>query len=395
MSKTILLADDSVTIQKVIELTFMDQDQRVVTVSSGDAALAKLEEEKPDFVIADVHMPGATGYDVAKRSKELFPEVPVLLLVGTFEPFDEAELTASGADQVLKKPFDSQELQRLVEELDSKGGSGTGAASPPPPPAAADSLDDSDPFAGLGDAPEERAAVGAGAGGDDLTAGLDDFSALSLERPAASEPEAEDDEYGDEDAFDLEDYADLAGPADEGPAEDPVAAMAEPAAPEPERAPFSLGDLDEEEEKPEPEAAIPSGGEPFSLGSLEDDADVQIDELEVAAEDEDGDDEGDETAQDGGFAFGAVPVDGTPEPPSQEELAAAEEDAAGDDDEDGDEPHASNGRLLSDEDIDRIAHRVAELVGERLVQQVAWDVIPDMAEVIIRERLEELESQVD
>ncbi len=117
MKRRILLADDSVTIQKVIELTFMDEDFEVRAVSNGDEALALLPEVKPDFVIADVHMPGANGYEVCRRSKQLRISVPVLLLVGTFEPFDENEARAAGADSFLKKPFDSQELLQRVQEL--------------------------------------------------------------------------------------------------------------------------------------------------------------------------------------------------------------------------------------------------------------------------------------
>src|SRR5262245_49889759 len=117
MTRRILLADDSVTIQKVIELTFMDEDYEVTAVSNGDEAVARLADLEPDVVIADVHMPGANGYEVCRRAKALRPEVPVLLLVGTFEPFDEAQLRAAGADAFLKKPFDSQELLQLVGRL--------------------------------------------------------------------------------------------------------------------------------------------------------------------------------------------------------------------------------------------------------------------------------------
>ena len=117
MRRRILLADDSVTIQKVIELTFMDEDYEVRAVSNGDEALALLPEVNPDFVIADVHMPGANGYEVCRRSKQIRPDVPVLLLVGTFEPFDEAQARSAGADSFLKKPFDSQELLQRVGEL--------------------------------------------------------------------------------------------------------------------------------------------------------------------------------------------------------------------------------------------------------------------------------------
>ena len=54
-----------------------------------------------------------------------------------------------------------------------------------------------------------------------------------------------------------------------------------------------------------------------------------------------------------------------------------------------------NGQHLSDGDVDRIARRLVELLGDKTVRDVAWEVIPDMAEVIIRDRLRELESQVE
>ncbi len=117
MSRTILLADDSVTIQKVVELTFLDEGYKVVAVGNGSDAAARLDEVRPDLVIADVHMPGLNGYEVAKRAKQWRADMPVLLLVGTFEPFDKAQFADSGADAVLKKPFDSQELLRQAQEL--------------------------------------------------------------------------------------------------------------------------------------------------------------------------------------------------------------------------------------------------------------------------------------
>ncbi|MES1240556.1 MAG: response regulator, partial [Acidobacteriota bacterium] len=132
MRRRILLADDSVTIQKVIELTFMDEDYEVRAVSNGDEAIAALPEVDPDVVIADVHMPGANGYEVCRRSKASRPEIPVLLLVGTFEPFDEAQARAAGADSFLKKPFDSQELLQRVGDL--MASARPAAAAPPPVP---------------------------------------------------------------------------------------------------------------------------------------------------------------------------------------------------------------------------------------------------------------------
>lgn len=117
MSKTILIADDSVTIQKVVELTFMERDEQVVAVSDGQEALAKLRKGRPDLLIADVNMPKVDGYEVCRQAKDLYPGIPVLLLCGTFEPFDEETADAAGAASHLRKPFDSEDLVRLVETL--------------------------------------------------------------------------------------------------------------------------------------------------------------------------------------------------------------------------------------------------------------------------------------
>ena len=89
MSKSILLADDSLTIQKVIELTFSDTDYELTTVSNGVEALAAVARARPDLVMADVVMPGKNGYEVCEaiKSDPALADVPVILLSGTFEPF--------------------------------------------------------------------------------------------------------------------------------------------------------------------------------------------------------------------------------------------------------------------------------------------------------------------
>ena len=214
MSKRILLADDSVTIHKVVELTFLDEDYVVEAVNNGDEAIARLDGAAPDLVIADVHMPpGPSGYEVCDKVREMHPGVPVLLLAGAFEAFDEER--AAVADSYLKKPFDSQKLLQTVQELMAGG------------------------------AAEEPAA--------------------EVEHPAAAEP--------------------LADPA----AAAPIVA-----------------------EEPAPEAA----------------------------------------------------------------------------------PAAGNGSL-SPEEVDAIARRVVELIGDDVVREVAWEVVPDLAEVVVKDRLRELEEQGD
>jgi len=119
MPATLLLADDSVTIQRVIELTFANEDVRVIAVGDGQAALQRIEAERPDIVLADVGMPKLDGYGVAahiKQSPEL-RDIPVLLLTGAFEPVDEDRARATGCDGILVKPFEPQQLVGRVKEL--------------------------------------------------------------------------------------------------------------------------------------------------------------------------------------------------------------------------------------------------------------------------------------
>ncbi|HYG10454.1 MAG TPA: response regulator [Pyrinomonadaceae bacterium] len=115
--RKLLLADDSLTIQKVVSLTFGDEAMEVTSVGGGAEALEKLGESLPDIVLADVFMPEPNGYALCERIKtdERTRHIPVVLLVGTFEPFNEAEARRVGADEVLTKPF--QSIRDLVNKV--------------------------------------------------------------------------------------------------------------------------------------------------------------------------------------------------------------------------------------------------------------------------------------
>ena len=119
MPRKILLADDSVTIQKVVELTFSEGDYQVTCVSNGKMAVEQLNTNRPDIIICDIIMPEMSGYDVAELVKRnpSFQAIPVILLTGTFEPFDEERARKSGAEAYVTKPFDSKMLVDKVESL--------------------------------------------------------------------------------------------------------------------------------------------------------------------------------------------------------------------------------------------------------------------------------------
>src|SRR6266446_1033469 len=103
----ILVADDNSNIQKMVSLALKDQGIDVVAVGNGEAAVRKISDLRPDLVLADVFMPVRNGYEVCKFVKEdsSLAHIPVILLVGAFDPLDEQEAQRVGADGVLKKPF--------------------------------------------------------------------------------------------------------------------------------------------------------------------------------------------------------------------------------------------------------------------------------------------------
>jgi len=136
MGKKILLADDSITIQKVIELTFSDEDFDVVTVGNGRLALEKLSEVRPDIVLCDIIMPEKDGYEVCEQIKRspAYSHVPVLLLTGAFEPFDQERAAKAGYDGSLAKPFEPETLIAKVRDLLARAPQRAAAPSSPPPP---------------------------------------------------------------------------------------------------------------------------------------------------------------------------------------------------------------------------------------------------------------------
>lgn len=103
----ILVADDNTNIQKMVSLALEERGINVVSVGNGEAAVRRIPDVDPDLVLADIFMPVRNGYEVCEfvKKDERFAHVPVILLVGAFDPLDEKEARRVGADGVLKKPF--------------------------------------------------------------------------------------------------------------------------------------------------------------------------------------------------------------------------------------------------------------------------------------------------
>jgi CheY-like chemotaxis protein len=403
MSRTILLADDSLTIQKVVELTFADTEYEVVAVSSGDDLLQRLPEVRPDLVICDVIMPGRDGYDVCQeiKSSSEFLHLPVILLTGTFEPFDRDRAIAVGCSEIITKPFEAKKLVDAVEHL---------AATPAAPPPTAVETQSIDPE--VFSAPDadieledtevsEEFGFGEAVAEDEGTA--DPVDEVAVDEPPAVqavEPPQDESDNGDDigglelDTMDLpevdgpfeidaldestpdpaetiiaEDFAAIMGPEEAGTSSDSAESelTEEPFIDDgPEDEPFPSEDEDVEFALAEEVETDNSLTTPIDVASVMADHEPEvvpamIDEVEEPSSDA----KDDADTQD----FGD-------KPPGQTT------------------PEEAAGIGLSDDDVDRIARRLLELASDR-IEHIAWDVIPDMAEVVVRERVRELEANAE
>jgi CheY-like chemotaxis protein len=176
MAKKLLLADDSVTIQKVVGISFASEDVTLITVDNGDDAITKAQESRPDAILADVVMPGKSGYEVCEaiKANPALQHIPVLLLTGTFESFDEERAQRCGATGHVAKPFEAQALVEQVRGLFAQ------AAAPPPAPK---------PIAAASAAstPEQAPAAPSSESFDFFD---DDLGDLTPAEPAAAAPES-------------------------------------------------------------------------------------------------------------------------------------------------------------------------------------------------------------
>ena len=425
MTKTILLADDSLTIQKVVELTFADTPYNVVAVSSGDELLEKVSDINPELIICDIIMPGRDGYDVCQdiKSSPDTLHIPVILLSGTFEPLDRDRALAVGCSEILTKPFEARKLidtvERLISRRDDNAAAGTddarsrSADTGPVSPYVASSADFGTRMSTAADDFHAMDASDVSAPGEQLSEGLDFTETGFAEMEAAAVNASDRRGAAPDDGLefevgvggsDIDPFADL-------DAEEPVGRPDHDLADA-----FNAGDepfagASEEIDHSSTDGAVFGSPRPFVA-----DAAVGIDDLTDVTE-EDSAFEAD--AEIGNSAFADEPVLGggvgemLDEPDLQ--LQSAEDAFGGGpsfitdadtaplpplDAADGEpretpqvEPTPVAGRL-SDDDIDRIAHRLLELADER-IEQIAWEVIPDVAEIVVRERIRRLEAELE
>lgn len=418
MTKTILLADDSLTIQKVVELTFADTPYTVVAVSSGDELLDKITEVQPAIVISDIMMPGRDGYDVCQdiKSSPDTLHIPVILLSGTFEPLDRERALAVGCSEILTKPFEARKLIDTVERLVRGQEAAPTLADDEPRPGDADTgpIAFAAPVAG-GFAPRPadlratpparspQAPAGELEDGLDFTeSGFAEMESAALERGTVTVEEPRDGLDFDIGAADVDPFADLG----EGPAEatgdqtfaDAFEAGGEPfgnAVPELDESDVAGAVFSSHEGGASPssselrlEGEVPdrerNAGRP-AAGAEELRADTGPVAGIAGAIDRPGLDLAASGATVGAGSPFITDADTAPLPPLAGQAVAVQEAVAA-------APAVAAG--LSDKDVDRIARRLLEL-AHGTIEQVAWEVIPDVAEVLVRERIRQLEADFE
>jgi CheY-like chemotaxis protein len=161
----ILLADDSPHAQRMGERILREEGFEVVSLTDGNAAMLRLADVDPDLILADVFLPGKSGFDLCRhvKSDPRFKHVRVVLTAGLLEPFDEEEAKRAGCDAILKKPFEASKVVSTIDPLVKEAQLARGlfadviASAPPapePPQLAADSPKPADPPAPPVVAPE-------------------------------------------------------------------------------------------------------------------------------------------------------------------------------------------------------------------------------------------------
>jgi len=391
MSKRLLLADDSITIQKVIQITFAHEDYELAITDNGDTAFARAKELVPDLVLADVYMPGKNGYELcaAIKAEPALKHIPVLLLAGSFEPFDEGKARASGAEAWIEKPFESQSLIDKVATLLSA----TSPAAPAPVAPAAVSA----PAAPQPVVVPEPAPVP-----------VDAFGDISFEEPIAPAPVAPQPVVVPEpapapvDAFGDISFEELpaAAPTFEFAAE-PFPGVEEPLAFEESAAPAAdLGVFGETEE-------VMALGDDDILGAEDLEPAGEMSSLSPWSREEAPIEESFETlAEPQPLAF-APPIEPPPVSPAPSlapaapvapvapvaapvaapALAPAPAAAA-----------AVEQRVatLTETEIEQIVERAVGKVIEKLagtvLERVAWEVVPDLAEALIKEEIRKIKD---
>ena len=110
----LLIVDDEAGIVEMLSIVFRNEGYRVTTARSCTEGLAQLEASRPDLVLTDVKMPDGSGFEILKRSRELAPSVPVVMITAYTTTKTAIEALKAGAYDYISKPFDVEEMKHVV-----------------------------------------------------------------------------------------------------------------------------------------------------------------------------------------------------------------------------------------------------------------------------------------
>jgi len=395
MGIRLLLADDSITIQKVVGIIFANEDYDLTVVDNGVAALEKARETLPDIMLVDALMPGRNGYEVCQeiRAESRLQHVPLLLMTGAFEPFDEARAQQCGADDFISKPFESQQLVEKVSKLVELGQQRAKTQEPPSAEPVAAIVEPVPSFTPPAPEPWEFAAPEPPLSFEPIPEMFDDTLLASEAEimpafqaaPAPPEDFAvevveaapEDDPWG---VFDLTDL-------DEEPAAPPVAeAVSAPALPE-EPAGFAFADEEPEPVQPAEPSSFASQGfdakwEPVEeeMYQFQDEEPTPAGETFTVGMGEPLANLAEEPAR---FAEPDVFAEPVPEEPAPVAASGIEPAPV-------DEPAATLAAPFGEAQLRMILSQLSREV----IEKVVWEVVPDLAETLIKEEIRKLKERV-
>lgn len=223
MPAKILIANDSAAIQKVFERTFPPEEFTLSFANNGEEALTKARTEKPQVIIADINMPGKSGFELcaALKQEPALKNIPVLLLVGILDDFDEDESRRVGVDGFIIKPFEANAAVSKVREALAKGGVTPPTEGPTAeqadevvelahiveePPSQQKGLEDIMELADIVEAPTPTAPSAPPKGAEDIV----DLADIIEETPTAAQPPPSEQTEG---AMDLMDTIEQTTPA--------------------------------------------------------------------------------------------------------------------------------------------------------------------------------------
>jgi len=336
MPKTVLLADDSRTIQQAVRMTFAGEDVKLIAASDGEAALQAAKQSKPDLILADVLMPKLGGYELCQRVRAdaALKDVPVLLLGGP-APIDPAKAMAVGANGHMPKPFDSGKLIEHVRTIlaNPKAKPIIAPAAPAVKPGAAPGRPTAPP-------PAPRPAVSPGGSGSTMVMSRPPLPAGAQSKPPSSNPPR---------------------PPSAPAISAPPAAARPPAAKPPGNGPPPARTSASPLSSPGPGRPVAPPAKPPPAVASRPPASLPTDDDEEIPLDEEVVDEAGSPAP--------TPLRSVPSSAHKPALSVVP-------------PPADGGEAMLREALSRASREV--------IEKIAWEVVPELAETIIREELERL-----